>query len=218
MYQQEDTDLPWMHQAFSGADEISAGEHELIAQLSTLDRHAPLAIHRERSYMAPTTVDELAALIQRDPDACLLAGGTDVGLWVTKQHQDLERVIYLGELESLRRVDVTDQYIDVGTAVTLTDVYPTLTHYYPGLDELLRRFASPPIRNVATLGGNIANGSPIGDSMPALIALGASLLLRHGEQRREIALDDFYLGYRRTALAPGEFIERIRIPLHPVDH
>ena len=213
-----DAARPWMHQPFSSTEVISAEERELSEQLSALDRRHPLAIHGERTYMAPTTVDELAALMQHYPNACLLAGGTDVGLWVTKQDQDLACVIYLGEVETLRRLDVTDAYIDVGAAATLTDVYPTLIHYYPALDELLRRFASPPIRNVATLGGNIANGSPIGDSMPALIALGARLILRLGAQRREIALEDFYLGYRHTALGPGEFIERIRIPIHGAHH
>lgn len=213
-----DAAAPWMHRAFSDTHEIDPGERELIEQLNALDRGNSLTIHGERFYAAPTTVDELAALMQRYPNACLLAGGTDVGLWVTKQHEELEQVIYLGEIASLHRVETTDTLIDIGAAVTLTDVYSTLTHYYPLLDGLWRRFASPPIRNVATLGGNIANGSPIGDAMPALIALDASLILRLGEQRREIALDTFYLGYRHTALAPGEFIERIRIPLHAVDY
>jgi xanthine dehydrogenase small subunit len=222
MYSQSDgtpdAALPWIHQAFSSTDEISPGEQFLIEQLNALDRRDPLAIHGEQSYMAPTTVDELADLMQRHPDACLLAGGTDVGLWVTKQYQDLKQIIYLGDIDTLRRVDVTDAYIDVGAAVTLTDVHHTLISHYPGLDELWRRFASPPIRNVATLGGNIANGSPIGDSMPVLIALDARLILRLGDQYREMALEDFYLGYRRTALLPGEFIERMRIPIHGVDH
>jgi xanthine dehydrogenase small subunit len=213
-----DVALPWMHQAFSNAGERSAGECDWIVQLSALERGGPLAIDGEQSYMAPTTLDELATLMQRYPDACLLAGGTDVGLWVTKQHRELERVIYLGKVEALRRVEVSDQDIDVGAAVTLTEVYQILTHHYPVLDELWRRFASPPIRNVATLGGNIANGSPIGDSMPALIALHARLILRLGEQHREMALEDFYLDYRRTALAPGELIERIRIPIHATNY
>lgn len=204
--------------ALSSPREIDTGDHELIEQLNALDRQAPLAIHGERSYAAPTTVDELAELLLRHPNACLLAGGTDVGLWVTKQHQELERVIYLGEIESLRRVEKSGAYLDVGAAVTLTVFSQALSPYYPSLDELWRRFASPPIRNVATLGGNIANGSPIGDAMPALIALDTRLILRLGKQRRELALDAFYLGYRRTALAPGEFIERIRIPIHAADH
>jgi xanthine dehydrogenase small subunit len=96
--------------------------------------------------------------------------------------------------------------------VSLTDVYGTLMQHYPTLDELWRRFASPPIRNVATLGGNIANASPIGDSMPILMALGTRLILRHGAEQRACPLDAFYLAYRRTALEPGEWIERIRIP------
>jgi xanthine dehydrogenase small subunit len=222
MYRQDDETpsaaLPWLHQAFSSTDEISPAERDLIEQLSALDCRDPLAMHGEQFYMAPTTVDELADLMQRHPDACLLAGGTDVGLWVTKQYQDLKHIIYLGEVKTLRRVEVTDAYIDVGAAVTLTDVHHTLISHYPGLDELWRRFASPPIRNVATLGGNIANGSPIGDSIPVLIVLDARLILRLGDQYREMALEAFYLGYRHTALLPGEFIERIRIPIHGVDH
>lgn len=193
------------------------GDDVLFERLRTIQRHDMLAIRGTRQYFAPTNMDDLATLVQHYPDASLLAGGTDVGLWVTKQHRELETVIYLGKVEELTRLEVTDDSVDVGAAVTITDAYDALAQHYADLGELLRRFASPPIRNVATLGGNIANGSPIGDAMPALITLGMTLVLRHGTQSRTLPLDAFYLAYRHTALAPGEFIERLRIPLLPLD-
>jgi xanthine dehydrogenase small subunit len=110
-------------------------------------------------------------------------------------------------------VSLTGTHIEIGAAVTLTDAMPAILAHYPELEELMLRFASPPIRNAGTLGGNIVNGSPIGDSMPALLVLDASLLLRHGEESRELPLADFYLGYQRNARASGEILERVRIPL-----
>jgi xanthine dehydrogenase small subunit len=143
----------------------------------------------------------------------LLAGGTDVGLWVTKQLRELSSVIYIGNVAELRAIDVGADALTIGAAVTLTDAFAALVPHYPELDELCRRFASPPIRNAGTLAGNIANGSPIGDSMPALLALGATLTLRRGAHTRELPLDAFYLAYQKTALERGEFVERVTIPL-----
>jgi xanthine dehydrogenase small subunit len=201
------------------AEEPLSTDDDMIKQLRSIQHRHPIALRRHRLYFAPTTIDDLTALCQRYPEAHLLAGGTDVGLWVTKQYQRLDVIIYLGRVEPLTQLKVTQDAIEVGAAVSLTDVYGTLTQYYPMLDELWRRFASPPIRNVATLGGNIANASPIGDSMPILMALGTRLILRHGAEQREYPLDEFYLGYRHTALKPGEWIERIRIPrLGPDPH
>jgi xanthine dehydrogenase small subunit len=167
----------------------------------------------DRSFLAPRTADELARLMAANPDATLLAGGTDVGLWVTKQHRELKTVIYTGRVAELNKTAVNATHIEVGAAVTLSDAMTVIVEHYPDLEELFVRFASPPIRNAATLGGNIANGSPIGDSMPALMVAGASLLLRRGRSRREVALEDFYTAYQQNDLRPNEFIETIRIPL-----
>lgn len=167
----------------------------------------------EREFFAPVDLEEFAAIAEQYPDACILAGGTDIGLWVTKQYRDLQTIIYTANVAEMKSINVTSTHIDFGAAVTLSEVMPVLSQHYPELDELFLRFASPPIRNAATLGGNIANGSPIGDSMPALIALGSSIVLRKGNATREMALDDFYLDYQKTALHPGEFVERVRIPL-----
>src|SRR5262249_40917632 len=154
----------------------------------------------------------LAGIRAAHPEGRLLAGGTDVGLLVTKQHQDLATLIYVGHVPELRRLETTATHIEVGAGVTLTDVFDYLVPVYPDLREGMRRFASPPIGNAGTLGGNIANGSPIGDSMPALMALGASVVLRRGRRTREVALDEFYVAYQKTALEPGELLERVRIP------
>jgi len=203
-------DEDWLRQP-SGRNSAPA---ERVAALQELQREEGLQFSAAgRLFFAPTTTDELAVLLANYPDATLLAGGTDVGLWVTKQHRELETIIYTGRVAELRQLDVSASHIEIGAAVSLTDAMDVIIAHYPDLDELFRRFASPPIRNAATLGGNIANGSPIGDSMPALMVAGASLVLRRGRSKREVPLDSFYIDYQVKDLRPNEFIESIRIPL-----
>ena len=185
-----------------------------VAALADVKRDGDLALeHGGRRFFAPQDIAALANLYGQYPDATILAGGTDVGLWVTKQHRELDTVIYTGSVAELQELNTTDSHIEIGAAVSLTHAATAILAQYPGLTELFRRFASPPIRNAGTLGGNIANGSPIGDSMPALMVLGASLVLRQGDEERELALDDFYHDYQVNDLRPGEFVARIRIPL-----
>jgi len=187
---------------------------ERIRQLQSLARDdAPRFGNATRAFFAPGDVSELAAVLADNPDATLLAGGTDVGLWVTKQQHELSTIIYTGRVAELQRLEVTPTHIEIGAAVTLTDAAPVIVEHYPDLDELFRRFGSPPIRNAATLGGNIANGSPVGDTMPALMVAGATLVLRSAAGKRDISLDDFYIDYMVNALQPGEFIAEIHIPL-----
>lgn len=191
-----------------------AEERERIERLQAISRAGDLAIEAEgKRYFAPATLDELARLAGEFPDATLLAGGTDVALRVTKELRDLPVVIFTGRVRELQVLAVSATHLEIGAAVTLADAMPAILEHYPELEELLLRFASPPIRNAGTLGGNIANGSPIGDSMPALLVLDAKLLLRRGASTRELPLRDFYLDYRKTALEPGELLERVRIPL-----
>lgn len=187
------------------------------AALRKIQRKDSLRIERNgRMFFAPANADELAEILANNPESTILAGGTDVGLWVTKQHRELDSVIYTGRAVDICDVTVTGTHIDIGGAATLTDAVPIIVEHYPGLDEMFRRFASPPIRNAGTLGGNIANGSPIGDSMVALMVVDTTLVLRCGEVEREISLNDFYHDYMVTDLQPGEFVARIRIPL-PAD-
>ena len=183
-------------------------------RLRSIRRQTHLHVqYNDRRYYAPLDQGELASLLARHPDAILLAGGTDVGLWVTKQLRELATVIYTGNVRELSGIRVTPTHIEIGAAVSLTDAMALIVKHYPGLSELFRRFGSPPIRNAATLGGNIANGSPIGDSMPALMAASATVSLCSDRGTREVRLEDFYTGYRQTALEPGEFIDTVRIPL-----
>jgi xanthine dehydrogenase small subunit len=166
-----------------------------------------------QTFHAPRTVDELVAARAAHPQAVLLAGSTDVGLWVTKQMRDLTDIIYLGHVEALKSVREQDGLLEIGAGVSLNDAYAAICARYPELAELWQRFASLPIRNAGTLGGNVANGSPIGDSMPWLIALGAAIVLRGPHGERTLALEDFYLGYQQKDLQPGEFVQALRIPL-----
>jgi len=204
----------WLTAPCGQKDADDSDARKRVAMLRSVERSDTLAVAANgRSFFAPRTLRRMARLVEEHPDAVILAGGTDVGLWVTKLLRELETVIYSGNVEELKRSSVSETHIDIGAAVTLTDAMPLIHSHYPDLDELMLRFASPPIRNAATLGGNIVNGSPIGDSMPALLALDTILVLRRGEDTRELPLADFYLGYQKTARRPGELLERILIPL-----
>ena len=165
-------------------------------------------------FHTPRTLDELVQLRAEHPAALLLAGSTDVGLWVTKQMRELNEIIYLGQVDALKTVQEADGMLSIGAGVTLDDAYAAVCRHYPAeLGEMWQRFASLPIRNAGTLGGNVANGSPIGDSMPWLIALGSKVVLRGAAGERELALEDFYLGYQQKDLRAGEFVQAVRIPL-----
>ena len=174
-----------------------------------------VALQAGAGYRAPASIDELARLCDANPKALLLAGGTDVGLWVTKQLRDLPMLIYTGNVAELKSLRERENALDIGAAVNLTDAYAAIVARYPMLAELAERFGSPPVRNSGTLGGNVANGSPIGDSMPFMLALGATVKLRRAGGEREMPLEDFYLGYQKKALQPGEFVEAVRVPLSP---
>jgi xanthine dehydrogenase small subunit len=184
-----------------------------VAALQDLARDAGAAASLKfPSYHAPRSVEELADALKDRPDSLLLAGGTDIGLTVTKQLCELPALVYLGDVAELKRIEERADGLWIGAAATLTDAWPALLVRYPELEEQAARFASPPIRNSATLCGNLANGSPIGDSIPALIALGAHIELRCGARVRRVPLEDFYLAYRKTDLEAAEFVTGVAIP------
>ncbi len=186
----------------------------LAAQLAPLQRgQASTYRAHGQSFHAPRTLDELVALRAAHPDATLLAGSTDIGLWITKQMRQLGDIIYLGHVEALQTIANTDGMLEIGAGVTLDDAYRALGALYPQLAEMAQRFASLPIRNAGTLGGNVANGSPIGDSMPWMIALGSEVVLRSATGERVLPLEALYLGYQQKDMRPGEFVQSMRIPL-----
>lgn len=174
----------------------------------------------EQTYMAPTTLVALLQARARHPDAQVVAGSTDVGLWITKGQQRYPQVLDVTRAAELRRVERYPHHIAIGAAATLTEAFAALVALRPELATFTERFASLPVRNAGTLGGNVANGSPIGDSMPLLLALGASLVLMRWQgspQRghmahRELLLEDFYTGYRRNVLRPDELLAWIKVP------
>jgi xanthine dehydrogenase small subunit len=164
------------------------------------------------SYVAPSSVAELARALAARPDAALLAGGTDLALRVTKGLARLPDIVYLGNVGRLARIARTRRQIEIGAAVSLTDAFEVLVAEYPSLRAMTRRFASPPVCNAGTLCGNIANGSPIGDTMPALICLDAAVVLQGKDGSRTLPLEAFYLGYQKKDLQPGEFVASVRVP------
>lgn len=185
---------------------VAQGLRQLQAEEASPLQHPGL-------YHAPRDLASLAALRLARPQARLLAGGTDIGLWVTKQFRPLGELIWLGEVAELHTLAEQDGWLHIGAAVPLQDAWSALAQRWPALTDMGRRFAGPPVRHAGTLCGNLANGSPIGDSAPVLMALGAELWLRRGEQCRRLPLEAFYLDYMKNQLAEGEFIEAVRLPL-----
>jgi xanthine dehydrogenase small subunit len=201
-----------LDEIFSGG--LAKGERGGEPVASPPVREAP-ANSPPPAWVAPETSDDLAAWYAAHPDATLVAGATDVGLWVTKQFRDLGAIAFLGRVADLRAIEIGDGEIRIGAGVTLTDLGAAIRPHHPDFAELIRRYGSVQVRNAATVGGNIANGSPIGDSPPALIALGATLHLRHGDARRALPLEDFFLAYGRQDRKPGEFVEAVSFPRQP---
>ena len=157
----------------------------------------------DKRCLSPLTSNALAELYEAHPHARLLAGGTDLALEVTQMHRPLTVMIHVGNVADMKRIERVGNQLEIGAAVTLTDAYTTLKTEYPDFGELFQRFASLQIRNQGTLGGNIGNASPIGDTPPLLIALGAQLVLRRGAVRRTLAIEDFFIDYRVTARQEG---------------
>ncbi len=165
-----------------------------------------------RRWLAPLSADDLAQTYEAHPDAVIVAGATDIGLWVTKLRKPLKTLIDIGRVDELKTVIREDGWLSIGAGVRYVDALETLGDLYPDLGAMMRRLGSTQVRNSGTIGGNIANGSPIGDMPPALIALGAELVLRKGDVRRTIGLEDFFIAYGKQDRAPGEFVEAVRVP------
>ncbi|CAO3436977.1 xanthine dehydrogenase small subunit [Azospirillum doebereinerae] len=183
------------------------------AALRALADDEVLSVGRDgRRFLAPATVPQLADLLLAHPDATIVAGATDVGLWVTKFQRVLPTVIHTGRIRDLRRIEDLDDALAIGAGATYSEAAPAIAALYPDFGELIRRIGAEQVRNMGTIGGNVANGSPIGDTPPALIAAGASVQLRRGDETRVLPLEDFFIAYGKQDRRPGEFVERILLP------
>ncbi len=190
---------------------VRVDEAQIRSQIQQLARSAASDDPHAR-YLAPRTLEGLLEARARHPDAQLVAGCTDVGLWVTKMHKTFEQVLDVTRVAELRRIEHYPHHVAIGAAVPLADAFAALVRERPQLQVFANRFAGLPVRNSGTLGGNVANGSPIGDSMPLLIALGANVVLMGQRGHRELPLEGLYTGYRQNVMAADEVLAWIKIP------
>jgi xanthine dehydrogenase small subunit len=211
-------------QAMGELPPVRVDEASLLQKLKqlTLNTRGPEAnFSYNSSYISPKTLPDLLAARTRHPQAQIVAGCTDVGLWVNKMHMDFAQVLDVTQVRELKRVEKYRHHIAIGAAVSLTDAFAALVQDRPHLDTFATRFAGLPVRNSGTLGGNVANGSPIGDSMPLLIALGANVVLMSQRKakvaHREMPLEAFYTGYRKNVLAADEVLAWIKVPKATLD-
>jgi xanthine dehydrogenase small subunit len=199
-------------------DRISIERDSMLKKLAALRDEARVVIEGDgRRAILPADEEDLAAALEEFPEATIVAGATDVGLWVTKQMRVMPTLILLNRLRDMHEISTADGTLAVGACVSYSEAKQTICSHIPQLEPLWNRIGGVQVRNAGTIGGNIANGSPIGDTPPPLIALGATLTLRSGRNRRSLPLEEYFIAYGRQDRQPGEFIERIDVPLPAAD-
>jgi len=197
-------------------DPLVAERETMTARLSALADGARVELGAGRDrVIIPADLDDLAEVYGANPEAVIVAGATDVGLWVTKFMRPIGPVVFIAHLAELHRIEASAEGITLGAGVTYSEAREPVLERFPQLAELWSRIGGGQVRNMGTVGGNIANGSPIGDTPPPLIALGARVTLRRGGERRSVALEDFFIAYGRQDRQPGEFVESVFIPSLP---
>lgn len=195
-------------------DPLLAERKAITTRLEALKDGTRVEIGEGKSRLViPADVDDLAAVLDKEPGATIVAGSTDVGLWVTKHMRDIAPAVFIANIDGLHGMSEDKGVIMIGAGVTYTEAFAMLSKRIPALGPLFDRLGGEQVRNMGTIGGNIANGSPIGDTPPPLIALGATLTLRKGSARRTISLQDFFIAYGKQDRAPGEFVEAVHVPV-----
>jgi xanthine dehydrogenase small subunit len=198
----------------AGRDPLAVERASIISRLNAMRDGARVEIGTDtKRFYVPASVDDLADILDADPKSRIVAGSTDVGLWVTKFMREIAPVVFIGHLDELRRTSEKDGVLTIGAGVSYTEAFGLLAGRVPALAALIDRIGGEQVRNMGTIGGNIANGSPIGDTPPPLIALGATLTLRKGKSRRTIPLEEFFIDYGKQDRKPGEFVEAVHVPL-----
>jgi xanthine dehydrogenase small subunit len=198
----------------SAKDPLAAERAAVANKLASLRDGARIEIGEGRDRLfVPANVGDFASILEAEPKATIIAGSTDVGLWVTKFMREISPAIFIAGLDELRTISERDGVISIGAGVTYAEAFSTLAERIPALGPLFDRIGGDQVRNMGTIGGNIANGSPIGDTPPPFIALGATLTLRKGDERRTIPLEDFFIAYDKQDRRPGEFVEGVDVPV-----
>jgi xanthine dehydrogenase small subunit len=198
------------------ADRLAVEREGVLARLAAMDDRARVEIATDGDRLVvPASVDDLAEVLEATPDATVVAGSTDVGLWITKFMRSISPAVFIANLDELRRVEVGADGVTLGAGVSYDEFQSVLDAEFPHLSDFWRRIGGWQVRAMGTVGGNIANGSPIGDTPPALIAMGATVTLRKGAARRTLPLEAFFVAYGKQDRAPGEFVESVFVPRPP---
>ena len=194
-------------------DQFSKNKKNTINLLKKINNKSVVIYYKGKKYFAPRYITELKKILKKNTDADFLSGGTDLSLVVTKERKDINSIIYMNSIRELHYIKNNNKYIEIGASTPLIELESYIEKYYPDFTKILKRYGSPQIRNVATVAGNIATASPIGDCLPLLLSLNAKVILQDFKKTKIFLLDDFFISYRRTKLKKGQFIHSIRIPL-----
>ncbi len=194
-------------------DQFSKNKNNTINLLKKINNKSVFIYHKGKKYFAPRYITELKKILKKNIDANFLSGGTDLSLIVTKERKDINSIVYMNSIKELQYIKNNNKYIEVGASTPLIELESYISKYYPDFTKILKRYGSPQIRNVATVAGNIATASPIGDCLPLLLSLNAKIVLQDFKKTKIFFLDDFFISYRKTRLKKGQFIHSIRIPL-----
>ena len=196
-------------------DHFVQNKQNTISLLKQIEDESIVIYKKDKRYFAPIYIQELKKILKKNINSYLLSGGTDLSLVVTKERKDISSIIYMNSIKELNYIKNNNQYIEVGATTPLIDFESYIEKYYSDFTAILKRYGSVQIRNVATVAGNIATASPIGDTLPLLLSLDAKIVLKSIKKNKIISLNDFFIDYRKTKLKKGQFIDSIRIPLFP---
>ena len=194
-------------------DHFSKNKKNTINLLKKINNKSIVIYNKGKKYFAPRYVAELKKILKKNSNADFLSGGTDLSLVVTKERKDINSIIYMNSIRELSYIKNNNKFIEIGASTPLIKFEVYIKKYYPDFTKILKRYGSPQIRNVATIAGNIATASPIGDCLPLLLSLNAQVVLQDLKKTKVLFLDDFFISYRKTKLKKGQFIHSIRIPL-----
>ena len=195
-------------------DKFSKNKKKIISLLKKINSKSIFITNENKKYFSPKTIKDLKKIIKKYPNSNFLSGGTDLSLKVTKERDDLYNIINLKDIRELNFIKKNKNFIEVGAATPLIEFENYIKDYYSDFNSVLKRYGSVQIRNVATIGGNIATASPIGDTLPILLSLNAKLVIENKKNKKTLLINDFFISYRKTKLKKGEFIHSIRIPIY----